>query len=267
MQTTHCADTFRIERLPWDSAHFGRPVARLHATSLDATALRLAIESARAAGIHLVYFTVDRQDSLPEALLLELVGYEVDRKATFCARLNGDCSIVLENGLVISRYPTRPPSPRLIELAISAGGHSRFRRDPRIPTERFQALYERWITRSTLGEIADLVLVASERDKPDETIGLVTLANTESAASIGLIAVESEARGRGVGTSLLRGSHQWLAARGARRVSVATQLENHAACRLYEKAGYQLASVKLVYHFWPQEHSPPDSNLGQTRLS
>ncbi len=252
MQMTRRADTFRLERLLWDSAHFGMSVAWLRGAPFDEPALRLAIESAREAGIHLLYWAAELQDSVPGALLRELGGDEVDRKATFKAALHESRDGEPDGRLVISHYPVGPPSPRLIALAVAAGAYSRFRRDPRIPSERFHALYERWITRSTLGEIADAVLVARARETPDDPIGLVTLSITEAAGSIGLIAVEQKSRGCGVGSFLLRRGHHWLASCGAQSVSVVTQLDNQPACRLYEKAGYQRCDVKLVYHFWPQ---------------
>jgi RimJ/RimL family protein N-acetyltransferase len=42
-----------------------------------------------------------------------------------------------------------------------------------------------------------------------------------------------------------------LLERGASRVTVVTQLENQAACRLYTRCGYQHAEVRDRYHFWP----------------
>jgi len=257
MSTTLRAETYRVERLPWDSAHFGIPVARLRGAPSDEAALRQAVESAREAGIQLLYFAAEPEEKLPNTLLRELGGYEVDWKATFEAQLDGHTEEASHQHFVLSEYPAGLPCPRLVALAIAAGNWSRYRRDPRIPAEAFEALYQRWITRSTLREIADTVLVASAGAAPDQPLGLLTLSTVDAAGSIGLIAVEQGARGCGVGSLLLRGGHHWLAQRGAQSVSVVTQLDNRPACRLYEKGGYRLCDVKLIYHFWPPELSEP----------
>jgi dTDP-4-amino-4,6-dideoxy-D-galactose acyltransferase len=260
MQLQSHIEMFRFEPLSWDSAHFGIAVARLHGPCGERPAdrgvideLRHAVESARAAGIVLLYWAAQPRYQLPESILPEIGGVLVDRKATFEIELDGRAEPERNERLVLNEYPTEMPSSRLIALAVSAGAYSRFHRDPRIPAAAFRALYEQWITRSALREIADAVLVATWREATKEPIGLITLSVAEAAGSIGLIAVLAHSRGAGVGALLLRGGHRWLAARGATQVSVVTQLDNRPACRLYEKEGYRLADVKLVYHFWPQE--------------
>jgi ribosomal protein S18 acetylase RimI-like enzyme len=258
MRSIASIDTIRIEPLPWDSAHFGFAVARLHGPCGDRPTdrlpldeLRQAIESAKAAGIDLLYWTAEPWCQLPESILRESGGALVDRKATFEIQINGGHEPRENKRLVLAEYPKEMPSARLIELAVCAGAHSRFRHDSRIPTEAFRALYELWIVRSAAREIADTVLVASWRERAEVPVGLITLSIAEGTGSIGLIAVEAHSRGEGVGALLVRSGHDWLAGRGATSVSVVTQLDNRPACRLYEKAGFRLVDVKLIYHFWP----------------
>jgi dTDP-4-amino-4,6-dideoxy-D-galactose acyltransferase len=82
---------------------------------------------------------------------------------------------------------------------------------------------------------------------------MVTASTTDGAGRIGLIAVDDQARGAGVGSLLIRQAHRWMQGRGARQATVVTQLENQPACRLYERLGYHLADVRNYYHFWPLE--------------
>jgi ribosomal protein S18 acetylase RimI-like enzyme len=80
---------------------------------------------------------------------------------------------------------------------------------------------------------------------------MVTVAEADRVGNIGLIAVHERARGRGVGAALMAAAHRWMAGRGAAAATVVTQLDNAAACRLYQASGYGLAGVWHCYHFWP----------------
>lgn len=51
--------------------------------------------------------------------------------------------------------------------------------------------------------------------------------------------VVPEARRRGIGTSLMRALHEELQRRGARRVILEVDVENHGARSFYEKLGYR----------------------------
>jgi dTDP-4-amino-4,6-dideoxy-D-galactose acyltransferase len=241
-----------LEHLPWDSRHFGFAVARVAAPALDDPALRAVLDDARRNGVRLVYWAAAAGRVVPEALLHEFGGLLADRKATFQADLStaprADGS-PQPGGFRVTEYAEAAVSGRLLRLAVAAGEHSRFRTDPRIPRDKFEGLYESWIRQSVARQLADAVLVA-EGEEPGPA-GLVTVAAAGASASIGLIAVEGGARGRGLGALLMHAAHRWMAARGAVRASVVTQLENRAACRLYERCGYVLDGVRNYYHFWP----------------
>ena len=102
-----------------------------------------------------------------------------------------------------------------------------------------------------MGELADAVLVAGGGTHRDDPVGLITVSLAGEQGSIGLIAVDESARGRGIGSRMIHAAHRWLLGHGARNVEVVTQLDNHKACRLYEKCGYIHAELQHVYHFWP----------------
>jgi dTDP-4-amino-4,6-dideoxy-D-galactose acyltransferase len=255
MRSAHPSETGFLEHLPWDSAHLGFSVAHLRGYCLEPAALWRALESARDDGIRLVYWAAANPNTVPDPLLLEFAGRVVDRKASLTAPIDGPQGDELGGQYRVDEHPRSLPAPRLAALAVTAGAYSRFRRDPRVPLGAFQRLYEEWITRSTLGELADAVLVASLQSAPDKPIAFVTVSIDGDGGVIGLVAVQEESRGLGIGSFILRRGHHWLAQRGAGRVSVVTQLDNRPACRLYAKAGYRLTDMKLIYHFWPQEGS------------
>jgi ribosomal protein S18 acetylase RimI-like enzyme len=76
-------------------------------------------------------------------------------------------------------------------------------------------------------------------DSPD--IGM--LHGQPGVALLWDIRVAPEARGRGVGRSLLEKVEHWSAARGARWLEVETQNMNVSACRFYQRNGFELRSV------------------------
>jgi dTDP-4-amino-4,6-dideoxy-D-galactose acyltransferase len=137
-----------------------------------------------------------------------------------------------------------------LRLAVEAGVWSRFRRDARIGESVFKRLYQNWILGSLRGELADVVLIADPLGDSREPVGLITISVTRGQGSIGLLAVDQHARGRGIGAALIETAHRWLADHGVYLVQVATQLENQAACRLYERCGYEIAERRNRYHFW-----------------
>jgi dTDP-4-amino-4,6-dideoxy-D-galactose acyltransferase len=155
----------------------------------------------------------------------------------------------LPSGFVVREYPVAPATPALLSLAVAAGAYSRFRLDPLIPAAKFVGLYETWMRRSATRELADAVVVAHRHD-PQDLLGVVTLAVVEDVGHIGLLAVAPAARGHGLGRALLDGAHLRMRERGAARARVVTQLANLPACRLYQRAGYDVSAVQHVYHFW-----------------
>jgi methionyl-tRNA formyltransferase len=242
---------YTLESLPWDSRHFEIPVAQLRAERLSDRELHSALVQARDSGFHLVYWPCDPDIAVPEAILEEFSGLLVDRRVTFESELGAVAPIVPSRPQIpfsIAEYPTGEPDERLIALAIAAGHLSRFRRDPRIPREKFEKLYELWIRRSTTREIANVVLVISNgAQKPT---GMVTISLRGALAHIGLIAVDEACRGQGAGSLLMSAARQWMVNAGADRAIVVTQVDNISACKLYERHGYAAVEHKHYYHFW-----------------
>lgn len=131
-------------------------------------------------------------------------------------------------------------------IARSSHGITRFYADPRFPDDRCDDLYATWIDRSLDGW-AQAVLVAEAEDVPS---GYVSVHLDGEHGSIGLIAVDERARGRGLGETLSRGAVDWCTAQGAKSVSVVTQGRNAAALRTFERAGFRAQSVGIWFHKW-----------------
>ena len=263
--------TVALCRLEWDSLHFGVPVAELPSPEMSDEDLRVALTTARAEGLHLVYWAAHRERTLSADLMVEFHGLAVNHRVRFIAILKNHEPRPSSSGLFDDRQPLShgrgsktsssyrvgelprgPASKELLQLSIVAGGHSRFQVDPRIPAGKFRELYEVWMNRSTRRELADVVLVATPSNAPDDFVGVITLSETAGAGQIGLLAVHEDHRGQGVATLLMTAAHDWLRQRDATELSVVTQLENREACALYSRWNCEAVEVRQWFHFWPQ---------------
>jgi dTDP-4-amino-4,6-dideoxy-D-galactose acyltransferase len=240
------------ELLAWDSAFFGRRIARLHGGRLDPEAWAEAHAWCRERAIDCLYFLADPVDPIT-APLAEQAGFRlVDLRVT----LDGEPKPALA-------VPAAPPArirpaetgdvPALRRIAAVSHRDSRFYYDPHFERARCDELYATWIEKSCQGEAA-AVLVAEVEGRAGGYITCLLEPAAGSAAGlsgrIGLFAVAAAAQGRGVGSLLIDEALAWLAARGAGRVSVVTQGRNRRAQRIYQKAGLLTRSVELWYHRW-----------------
>lgn len=234
--------------LPWDSALFGFPVARVSPDVVHGGLLEQAIGTLRSEGVQLAYVSVPWSDADATAALTQVGARCVDRKVRY--RKQAIASRQLPPG--IESVVGQPCTADLEQLALVSGTYSRFRADPRIAREVFEKLYVAWMHRSMAGEIAQDVLVIHEGSS---CIGMVTVAEAESdcgsTGTIGLIAVADGHRGQGHGKRLMLGAEAWCAARGLTAIEVTTQMRNVAACGLYAARGYGVVGDEAVFHIWP----------------
>ena len=143
---------------------------------------------------------------------------------------------------------------RDITAEAFAGG-TRFHLDPSLPDADTARLHRQWIENCLAGRAADVVLAAA----PGAGVsGYITCAVDPLAepilgqcrGSIGLFAVATRARGRGVGNGLLRAALAWLRAQGVERVEVGTESINYSALQAYARAGFGPVQSCLTMHRW-----------------
>ncbi len=240
------------ERLDWDSAFFGLPVARVIGERLDEARAREVDAWCGAHGVALLYFEAAIDDPATVAAA-ERHGYALV-----------DVRVALDRDLP-PELPKPPPGvvvepaaaddlPALRGMARSGFRDSRFYFDARLPDERCDALYERWVEESLAGW-AQRVLVV----RPDRARGFVTCHLDDEPGGrigrIGLVAVDADSRGRGTGEGLVAGALAWFAAAGAGTARVATQARNVGAQRLYAKLGFRVRRTSLYYHKWFEGHA------------
>ncbi len=69
-------------------------------------------------------------------------------------------------------------------------------------------------------------------------------------ADIGLKAVDTNHRGKGVGKLLMQAAEIWFYNNGFKQIQVVTQIDNQAAMFLYKSCGYEIEKIENFYHCW-----------------
>jgi dTDP-4-amino-4,6-dideoxy-D-galactose acyltransferase len=200
-------------------------------------------------GIDCLYFLADATDPTTVTLAEGNGFHLVDVRLTLERKLKDIPPSRPVPGVI--RPGTVLDGPVLRLIASQSHRDSRFYYDPYFSTSQCDALYQTWIEKSLNG-YAEAILVA-ELEK--ETVGYISChLRSPTTGQIGLFAVGSKARGKGLGQDLVRESLWWFASKGILRVTVVTQGRNVSAQRLYQRCGFETQSLQLWYHRWfPRE--------------
>jgi dTDP-4-amino-4,6-dideoxy-D-galactose acyltransferase len=237
------------EYLGWDSAFFGRRIARVTRQTLTPDCVPAIIEGCRRDGIDCLYFLADASHG-PSIRLAEDHRFRlVDVRVTLQRRGVASFTSSPRPG-----RPVRESRPDDLSLLVSMAGRgfplTRFHYDPNFPARLADALYERWIERSCHG-YADAVLVADVGPGP---VGFVSChVRRAGRGQIGLLGVRDDQQGCGVGRDLVDAALHWYAGRGIDIVDVVTQGRNRAGLKLYQKCGFVVDRMELWYHRWFDE--------------
>ncbi|GHT28281.1 hypothetical protein FACS18942_08560 [Planctomycetales bacterium] len=158
----------------------------------------------------------------------------------------------------IKVYSSGLCSRQLERLAVQSESLIRIKRDPELSLN-YERLFLTWINRSVSGEIADSIWTWKEDGKH---IGLVTIRKIVSAhqtsgvpefeGRIGMLALDSEFRGRSIGKQMFAACDFWCSSLGIPTVSLIIQKDNEQTISICKKIGYETASEVTIYHYWPQ---------------
>ena len=231
----------QIKLLSWDSDFFGVRVGCIKLSK--ATSLTVLQNTLKGGEFDLVYiFFEGGSDNILRARLHAIGASCYDRKLTFSKSLNG-CScpsdIVVYNG---------GDRNDLESLSLVSSQYSRFRRDLRL-ADKANTMYREWMHASLSRKLADVIFVYWEKHVIK---GMATVQKNKrfGVASIGLIAVDKDCRGKGIGKRLMQAVESSLVGTGIEELEVVTQAENTAAISLYYKCGFVIKSEQDVYHWW-----------------
>lgn len=228
-----------IERLGWDSSFFGLRIGRAFVSSKEEVEALAAQINLVKENYDLVYVFASHGLTFAASnakLVDQKVVYELP-----------DLSGCAPNSNVILWDSGRGVSEDLLYLAIVSGKYSRYKLDKSFPMGSYERLYSRWIEQSVNHALATEVFCYMEDQTPR---GLITLNIDNYAAIIGLVAIHEDYQHQGIGTAMMRHVVHYAQEHCCERLSVATQLDNIPACRLYEKSGFAVESITDVWHWW-----------------
>jgi dTDP-4-amino-4,6-dideoxy-D-galactose acyltransferase len=234
--------------LPWDSEFFGLRIARAESSRLDKSSKTGIDQWCKQNNIDCLYFLAD-PDYTDTTRIAENNGFHlVDIRVTMHHQHLSAQPTDRSTSLIATRPFQSSDVPELRAIARKSFTLSRFYSDPCFPREKCEGLYDIWIKNSCEG-YADQVLVADINSLPQ---GFITchIRQDGQEGDIGLIGVREQARGQGVGISLVAAALRWFSDQVINHVFVVTQGGNMPAHRLYERAGFSIHSLQLWYHKW-----------------
>ncbi len=228
-------------KLDWDSDFFDFNICRIQGLIENNEDLRAVDLKMNEGKFKLAYYSSAEELKIDDIDTLEIT--LVDKKTTFVKKINPE----LKSHPQISSYINDFPSSKVINLAIQSGVYSRFNVDKKIGRDKYEELYRLWIIKSVKREMADEVIVYNHND---DIAGYLTIGEKNNRADLGMGAVDSNYRGKGIGKILFENAEKWSFDQGYEEIQIVTQGDNIPACKLYEKLGYSVDSMEYFYHIW-----------------
>lgn len=242
-------ETPQIRFLEWDSTFFGKKIALLNQEILSEQLLQNIQAWVAGNAVDCVYFLADPSNSETIRLAESSHFSLVDIRVVFEHKLESIPDIGRTPKSAFIRPYIKKDLPELQKIAGSSFTDSRFYFDHHFPNNLCDQMYEIWITNSCEGG-ADLVLVA---EVDGHSAGFITCHLEGNEGKIGLVGVSQAYQGRSLGPDLVHQALRWFAEQGAGQVLVATQGRNIRAQRLYQRCGFLTRSLRLWYHWWPND--------------
>ncbi len=233
--------------LPWDSNFFNLRIARVNGNTLTDEAAHEIMEWSEQNQIDCLYFLANPQDhqtiQLAEQHRFHLVNIRVTQ---VWVNHRAPVSPVAIEGVKIRSFLS-DDIPYLRDIAAKIFTYTRFYADTCFPRTKVAQFYDIWIKNSCEG-YADQVIVAEVDQHPG---GFITChKRSAQEAEIGLIGVNEQFRGRGIGKELVKAALRWSLDQGAERVKIVTQGTNLPGLVVCQRVGFCTSSVQLWYHKW-----------------
>ncbi|GAO30616.1 GNAT family N-acetyltransferase [Geofilum rubicundum] len=231
-----------IEKKNWDSNFFGYNVGQYRIEATGKVDVDKIIDESK--DFVLTYIFSNKELLIPERLKLADIRITWHRSCDELIEFDdfGDNGFIEEYNDMIHSYN------QLLELAFLSGKYSRFLVDENFQNNEFSLLYSEWLGKSVDHTIANIVLVYRI---DDQICGFVTLgAKTLTTANIGLISVNVDYQGKGIGSCLLKAAMRFCQKKGFETLEVSTQRNNLPAMKLYERNDFVIKSFEYIYHIW-----------------
>ena len=229
-------------RKSWDSGFFGFEVGSL---SLDkkipSDELNDLLIKAKKR-FRLLYLIAKNKEDIQLNIFEKNCTY-VDERIIFEKRINGNDNNQ-DNSTI--EYTEVSDGAALYELAFESGTYSRFKMDSGFGEEQFESLYRLMIDNALTKGYADRIFIK----KSNKIEGFVTVKQKGDYLNIGLIGVDPEFQGLGVGSSLMKRVENYANEIGANKINVLTQKQNTVARNFYKKQGFHEAIQEYIFHVW-----------------
>jgi len=230
--------SLEIKTLDWDSKFFNKKIASVHLTEFKKASFLKTLQKAKTNEIKLLYVFCHKDVILPDSFLNSVQGIHADTKLTFEG---------LSKPYEVMEYDSYSSNLELINLAFISGEHSRFNRDKKnFSRQEFERLYKEWINKSISKDLADKIYVTYYQSKISGFITLKT--NKKGIGEVGLISVNPEIQGKGVGSDLLNKGSDFFFRNGIKQIQIPTQKQNDTACQFYRKHNFHVTHAENVYH-------------------
>ena len=232
------------QSLAWDSEFFGQKIGLIRCCAhVEQSQIAMTLDKFLQEEFDLIYIMLEGETLLDKALCKQFGGQLVDTKYIFGRNIESESPLTKDSDVL----DYIGDGTELHELAYAAGWCSRYKIDKHFPQEVFERFYRTWITNSLNGNMADGVYVINGQNGTPK--GFATLKISNNEASIGLIAVDAESRGEGIGKKLINHMVGVAQKRGCRHLSVATQKHNAGAVAFYKSCNMELIKSSSIYHF------------------
>ena len=227
-----------IKTLEWDSAFFNKKIGELMLSKTDTTEF-----SNKPHAFDLLIFKSSKNKNIT------IDGFKntfQETKYVFSKKISDIKKN--ETNIKINDFDTAPLKATLFyNLAYESGKYSRFKLDPFYKNEDFYNLYNKWIDNSINKTYADKIFYILDNQK---VIGLVTLKNNDTFATIGLIAVAQSYQGKGLGKQLINKVENYCYLNALKTLKIPTQKKNTNACNFYKKLNYNIVEKTFINHLW-----------------
>ncbi len=232
-----------LQKLEWDSNHFGINIANLDSNILDLNDIDYVIKEAAQQGIKCIYCLVDPNNLDLIHCLSDYNFRFIDIRVLFKLKiLSIDINLELKLEFASSR------DLATISYWVGSFHHdSRFFKDKNFDLLKVQKMYSIW-TNNFINSDTGAILVYKENSV---LLGYIIVSiGFNNKGKIELIGVSENYRGKGIGEKLINLSVKWFIDKKVEEISVVTQGSNISAMRLYSKTKFLPSEVNNWYHYW-----------------
>ena len=230
-----------LNRLDWDSEFFKLNIGIVRIKEFSSE-IEMALKEIGQSNFDLTYlYSKSFSDNPFDDLLIQ------DTKLVYRKRAS---NLTSDNVNVVSY--DGDVNQELIDLTMEAGINSRYKLDPKL-APFFKDFYMKWLENSLNRSYADDVLVVKNKQG---ILGFITLRKEdETSASIGLISVNKDSQGMGIGKAMIIAAENWVSSMNLQYLKVATQKSNSNACLFYQKMGFDLFDTDYIFHIWKKNNN------------